>query len=183
MVSSIPARAFLWDSLSECRRSAWHDRPAKSMSCGVLAVDARTCVVIVQGRRIVIKRSSDVKDLKSCAVLFIARSEKTRLRKIFDEIGRQPVLTVSEIEGFARHWGIINFTTDGNRVRFEINTQAAKRSHLRVSSRLLRVARVVDDLHQKQSENSLNIETKTENMATGNRSAVFSDHFSATVRP
>ncbi|PHR85810.1 MAG: hypothetical protein COA78_38810 [Blastopirellula sp.] len=102
---------------------------------------------IVQGRRIIVKRSTDVKDLKSCKVLFIARSEKARLQEILAEIDGHPVLTVSEIEGFAHRWGIINFTTAGNRVRFEINIKAAKRAHLQISSRLLRVADLVDDLH------------------------------------
>lgn len=81
-------------------------------------------------------------------MLFIARSEQARLREIFSELDGRPVLTVSDIENFAHKWGIINFTTAGNRVGFEINTEAAKRAHLCVSSRLLRVARVVDDLHQ-----------------------------------
>ena len=103
---------------------------------------------VVQGRTIVVKRSRSVKDLKSCSVLFIARSEKSRLRQIFSELGDRPVLTVSEMEDFSRKWGVINFTTAGNRVRIEINNAAAKRAHLRVSSRLLRVAKLVDDLHQ-----------------------------------
>ena len=60
----------------------------------------------------------------------------------------RPIVTISEIEGFASRWGIINFTTTGNRVQFELNTEAAKRARLRISSRLLRVASVVDDLHQ-----------------------------------
>lgn len=103
---------------------------------------------VVQGRRIIVKRSRSPKDLTSCSVLFIARSEKGRLREILSELGDRPVLTVSDIENFSRKWGVINYTTAGNRVRFEINTAAAKRAHLRVSSRLLRVATVVDDLHQ-----------------------------------
>lgn len=101
---------------------------------------------VVQGRRIVVKRSNRVADLSSCAVLFIARSEEVRLPEILAEIGGRPVLTVSDIEGFARRWGVINFTSAGNRVRFEINTEAAKRARLRISSQLLRVATLVEDL-------------------------------------
>jgi hypothetical protein len=100
---------------------------------------------IVQGRRIIVKRSRNAKDLKSCAVLFISRSEKMKLREILAELDTRQVLLVSEIKGFAQRWGIINFTTVGNRTRFEINTKAAKRAQLRISSRLLRVAKVVDD--------------------------------------
>lgn len=102
---------------------------------------------VVQGRKVVVKRSRSAKDLKSCAVLFIARSEQRRLPEILSEMDHRPVLTVSEIEGFAHRWGIINFTIAENHVRIEINNEAAKRANLRISSRLLRVATVVDDLH------------------------------------
>lgn len=100
-----------------------------------------------QGRRIVIRRSQNLEDLESCAVIFIARSEQPRLREILADMNGQPVLTVSDIEGFAGRWGVINFTTASNRVGFEINRAAAGRSGLRVSSRLLRVATIVEDLH------------------------------------
>ena len=101
---------------------------------------------LVQGRKIVIRRSQNVKNLDSCAVMFIARSEQHRLREILAEMNGHSVLTVSDIEGFARRWGVINFTMAANRVRFEINTSAAERARLRVSSRLLRVATVVEDV-------------------------------------
>ena len=103
---------------------------------------------VVQGRTIVVKRSRSTEELSSCAVLFIARSEQAQLQEIVSKVGHRPVLTVSEIKGFAHQWGVINFETVGNRVRFEINNEAAKRSRLQISSRLLKVSTIVDDLHQ-----------------------------------
>ena len=55
----------------------------------------------------------------------------------------EPTLTVGETPGFIAAGGIINFYDDNNRVRFEISPQAAERSHLRISSRLLQLARIV----------------------------------------
>ncbi|HEV8317039.1 MAG TPA: YfiR family protein [Vicinamibacterales bacterium] len=53
----------------------------------------------------------------------------------------QPVLTVGESPDFLRQGGIINFVRDGGKVRFEISQEAAARAQLRISSRLLRLAR------------------------------------------
>jgi hypothetical protein len=53
------------------------------------------------------------------------------------------VLTVGETEGFAARGGIINFYIEGNRVRFEINPDAAHRSGLKISSQLLQLGKLV----------------------------------------
>ena len=53
------------------------------------------------------------------------------------------VLTVSEIDGFAQQGGIINFISERNKVRFEINPDAARRLGLNISSELLKLAKVV----------------------------------------
>ena len=51
-----------------------------------------------------------------------------------------PILTVGDSDDFINAGGIIRFTELGQRVRFEINPDAAERVSLRISSRLLRVA-------------------------------------------
>jgi hypothetical protein len=51
-------------------------------------------------------------------------------------------LTVGEAEGFAISGGVINFYTQNNKLRFEINPDAAERAGLRISSQLLRLSRV-----------------------------------------
>lgn len=52
-----------------------------------------------------------------------------------------PVLTVTESHGDGS--GIINFAVDENRVRFDIALPAADANHLKISARLLNVARRV----------------------------------------
>jgi hypothetical protein len=54
-----------------------------------------------------------------------------------------PTLTVGEQEGFISDGGIINFTLENGKVRFQISPQAAERAELRISSRLLRLSREV----------------------------------------
>jgi hypothetical protein len=55
-----------------------------------------------------------------------------------------PILTVGESPRFLEQGGIIRFVVDGPNVRFEINLAAAERAKLKISSRLLQLARIVD---------------------------------------
>jgi len=54
-----------------------------------------------------------------------------------------PVLTISETAGFAKRGGMINFTLQDSKVRFEANVDAAKQAGLNISSRLLSLASIV----------------------------------------
>src|SRR5438105_5746280 len=55
----------------------------------------------IQGRELIVKRVSDPQAAAKCQVLFIAASEKPRISEIVAPLKDRPVLTVSEIEGFA----------------------------------------------------------------------------------
>jgi hypothetical protein len=98
---------------------------------------------IVQGRSIIVRRFQDTSDLAACQILFICSSERPRLKDIFKALERANVLTVGEMDGFAQSGGGINFFLLENKIRFEINTAAAELSGLKVSSKLLSLARIV----------------------------------------
>jgi hypothetical protein len=96
------------------------------------------------GRRdLIVRRSRAVSELKDCQLLFISKSERGRLAPILSEVESTGVLTVSEVEGFARLGGTINFYLEGNRVRFEINPDGAQKAGLRISSQLLSLGKIV----------------------------------------
>jgi hypothetical protein len=59
-------------------------------------------------------------------------------------LGEASVFSVASDEGFADQGGIANFYREGNRIRFEINPGAARKAGLKISSRLLRLARLVE---------------------------------------
>jgi YfiR/HmsC-like len=90
-----------------------------------------------------IRRSRRIEDLKSCNVIFVARSERGRTAEIASALGNAPVLTIGDYDNFAREGGMIGFYLDGGKVRFEINQGAAKRAGLGLSSKLLRLGRIV----------------------------------------
>lgn len=97
----------------------------------------------VQGRKLVVKRLTDLSAAGDCQVLFIGASEKPRLAAIMAEIKNRAVLTVGEAEGFAERGGVVNLVAGQNRIVMEINREAAGRARLSISSQLLKLARVV----------------------------------------
>ena len=97
----------------------------------------------VSGRKLVVQRSRRLDELNRCHLLFICPSEKNRLAEIFAALKDASVLTVSEIDQFAQHGGMINFFLEGKRVRFEINRDVAQRRGLEISAQLLKLGRIV----------------------------------------
>lgn len=78
-----------------------------------------------------------------CDVLFTPRTSQSIPTYLRAAAGL-PTLTVGETPRFVEQGGIIEFYLDGTNVRFEINPAAAARGRLRISSRLLQLARIVE---------------------------------------
>ena len=71
---------------------------------------------------------------------FISRSQVRQLPRLLAGLAGASTLTVGETEDFAREGGMITFHIEENKVRFEINAEAAQRAGLRISSQLLKLA-------------------------------------------
>lgn len=94
-------------------------------------------------REIFTRRIQRPEDIQGCHLLFVPRSTTEELRRILDHVAGQPILLVGEQENFATQGGMINFYLDQSRVRFEINPEEARRREVRISSKLLGLARIV----------------------------------------
>lgn len=77
---------------------------------------------------------------EGCHVAFISRSEQDRLGEIMAVLKTKPILTVSEIEGFATKGGIIGFTTQDNKIKLIVNAATASAAGLRIDAQLLEIA-------------------------------------------
>jgi hypothetical protein len=99
----------------------------------------------VRGRAIEVRRFSELGDVEPSHILFVSNSLADRLPQILKRFPRAPALTVGESEDFTRSGGIIRFFVDEKKIRFEVNTDAAGRARLKLSSKLLHLARVVRD--------------------------------------
>jgi hypothetical protein len=94
----------------------------------------------IDGKSAVAKRIAKAQDATSCHVLFISSSEERQLKEILMGLNNVPVLTVSDIAQFSQRGGMIEFVTDDDKVRFEVNVSNAEHAGLNVSSELLKVA-------------------------------------------
>jgi hypothetical protein len=96
-------------------------------------------------RPLAVRRLKDKLEARSCQIVFVSSSENTRLADIIGTLRGANVLLVGETNGFAVSGGTIEFTLENDSVRFSINTDAADRSGLKFSSKLLALAQLVHD--------------------------------------
>ncbi len=82
-----------------------------------------------------------LQEARGCDALFISKSEGNRIPPLLENLRSAPVLTVGDADGFLAAGGIIHLFLEGNKVRFEINRQAAETARLRISSQLLLLAK------------------------------------------
>ena len=98
---------------------------------------------IVNGHPIVIRHLHGFEEINNCHIFFLADSAGKRQQELFQAVGKLPVLLVGETSGFAQHGGDVDFIVDNGKVIFEVNTVAAENAHLKISSKLLTLARIV----------------------------------------
>ena len=94
----------------------------------------------VKGRASKTAVPDSIEEARRCQILFVGRTEMSRARPILSALRDDPVLTVSDAARFADTGGIIEFVRIDEHLRFRVNVEAAKRSRVSISSRLLRVA-------------------------------------------
>jgi hypothetical protein len=82
-------------------------------------------------------------EVPACHILIVASAMKQQARSILEKYAGLPVLTIGEPDGFAEEGGMIGLLVENKRIRFEINVAEAERAGLKISSRLLAIARHV----------------------------------------
>jgi len=90
----------------------------------------------VEQRQIVLKRNVSLNEVEQCQVLFVAN--------ILAKVSKKMILTVSDIGSFAEQGGMVHLLKEEKRIRLVVNLRAARDSSVKLSSRLLTVATVVE---------------------------------------
>lgn len=137
--------AFLYNFLKFCTWPGVADGP---LLIGTFhsAPDAALSAVAgkrVGGRPVAVRRIDSLAGARRCRLLFVPAGERQRLAGLLAGLAGQPVLTVGASEDFARLGGIIGLVQSGDRLRFEVNLDAARAAGLVLSSRLLSLASIV----------------------------------------
>ncbi|WP_300451441.1 YfiR family protein [Accumulibacter sp.] len=97
----------------------------------------------VRGKEVEVRQLARPEEASGCHFLVVAG--RARMAEWTRAVRLAPVLTVGDAEGFATSGGIIGLYAEGDRLRFEINQEAAQRAGLKLSSQLLKLARLVKD--------------------------------------
>lgn len=92
------------------------------------------------GRKIVVRTCSSLEEARHAHVVFIGAAETAGLQATLAALHANHVLTVGESSAFAKASGIITFTLEGNKLRFEINLDARNDANLKMSAQLLKLA-------------------------------------------
>jgi hypothetical protein len=101
----------------------------------------------IGGRDVSIARLVSPRAVKTCQLLYLASPDAVAQARMLDEVARLPILTIGEGEQFVHIGGVVGLFLDSGRMRFAINTDAVLRAGLKLSSRLLGLAKVLRDEH------------------------------------
>lgn len=97
----------------------------------------------VNGHPLVVHHFSCVDDMEPCQILFVANDSQDDFATVEQRMGKRSVLTIGEWEAFPSMGGVIRLFTENNHIRFDINRAAAERAKLRISAKLLKLARAI----------------------------------------
>jgi hypothetical protein len=104
---------------------------------------ALTADKTVNGRKFEIDTVIDLQHARTCHILFIASTVAIPVKQIVEALRGANVLTVGDTKDFAEQGGMISFVLENNRVQFAVNRNAAGQAGLKISSKLLSVAKLV----------------------------------------
>jgi len=100
---------------------------------------------LVHGHPISLKLASGVDDIGMCHILVINDSERHQLQSILERSRRYNMLTISDIRRFAQAGGVIGLFPQDGKIRLAVNLDSAQRLRLKISSQLLKLAKIVQE--------------------------------------
>ena len=97
----------------------------------------------MKGRTVQVREVARIEDVDPCHVLFVPAARVHQLPQVLARTSGRPILTVGDTRGFAEAGVLLNFFTEDERLRFEINEPAARASGLRIGAQVYGLARLV----------------------------------------
>ena len=82
-------------------------------------------------------------EYEGCDLIYISKEVDNKIKPILSKVYGQPILTVSDSNGFAVDRGGIGFVKRKSKIIFEINISNLKNANLVASSKLLKLAKVL----------------------------------------
>ncbi|MGA9643344.1 MAG: YfiR family protein [Terriglobales bacterium] len=102
---------------------------------------------LIGARPLQVRHLKERTEIHGCQLLFIGNGERKGVASLLAALKDEAVLTVGESDDFVKQGGMIDLSMENNKVRFDINLDAAVRAKLKISSRLLVLAKNVVGNH------------------------------------
>ena len=97
----------------------------------------------IKDKSLVVSVEKDFSNLKKCHAIFVGHLPRSDLKNLLWHIKKLPILTVSDLRDFVHKGGMIEIYEENKKIRFKINLKRAHEVNLKISSRLLRLAKEV----------------------------------------
>lgn len=107
------------------------------------SLDAALSGKTIGARPFQVMHFKQIQDIRGCQLLFIGEGEQKLIPSLLTRFQGNQVLTVGESQNFVQNGGMIGFLLEENKIRFEVNLDAAEHAKLKLSSRLLALAKRV----------------------------------------
>jgi hypothetical protein len=101
----------------------------------------------VNGKPVFVRFARRPQDARGCQIVYIASSELGRAAEVEEVLRGTPTLILADADGFATRGGMVNFSGSAPNLRFEICLVRAQQAGLKISSRLLALAHVVEPVN------------------------------------
>ena len=98
---------------------------------------------LIKNRPLAFLKVTNLSQMGSCQMLFIASSERHRLQTLLPEAQSKGIVTISDMRDFAHLGGMINLLIVDGRIAFDLNRSAANNASISFSTHLLKLARDV----------------------------------------
>lgn len=99
----------------------------------------------IQGHPVIVKRVENEQEGRPCHMLFIRGVSFEEMKKILKSVQSFPVLTVGDDESFSKLNGCVRLFVANDQLKFEVNLKALNRAKLKISSKVLVMAKIYED--------------------------------------
>jgi hypothetical protein len=101
----------------------------------------------VNGKPVFVRFARRAQDVRGCQIVYIATSQMSHAAEVEEVLRGSPTLTLADSAGFASRGGMVNFSGSPQNLRFEICLARAQQAGLKISSKLLALAHVVEPVN------------------------------------
>jgi hypothetical protein len=126
-------------------------RPDSPLIIGILGQDPFDTYLddVVRGEKagghpIIVRRFRDIDSVRDCQLLFVGEADSRRPETVLAALRERTILTVGDSGDFSKRGGMIDFITRQGKIRLQINVETVRAARLTVSSKLLRLADIVN---------------------------------------